>query len=303
MSEMMRPDVSVCMITYDHEKYIEEALDSVVAQSFSGKIEVVIFDDASTDATVKIIRDVVKSNPQFDWKVNTNPENIGIADNFSRAILACSGRYVAILEGDDLWADPDKLQKQMAALESDTGLSMCYSSCVEINEMTGKQKVTGPEHPRTLDLEYILRNGWFIRTPTIMFRRALIHDFPSWFYRTFSTDYVLQVLLAAKGDVLRLDDVTAVYRRHAAGISAADEKKLISRHSDKIDLLETINDHFEGRYERAIRFQQRENYKALVNHSLRSGNLNSKMTRHYSWYRQSGVVKMIWDRILRRRIS
>ena len=114
--------VSICCVTYNHEKYIEQALKSFLEQKVDFKYEILIHDDASTDKTADIIRKYEKLFPDIIKPIyqSVNQYSIGITNvtqryNFPRA----KGKYIAICEGDDYWTDKHKLQRQVAILESD----------------------------------------------------------------------------------------------------------------------------------------------------------------------------------------
>ena len=107
--------VSVCMITYNHESFISEAIKSVLSQQVDFSLEVVISNDCSTDNTHRIIEELIKSNTNLNIKFSyTNQKsNLGVMSNFIFALKKCQGKYIALCEGDDYWIDKGKLQKQV----------------------------------------------------------------------------------------------------------------------------------------------------------------------------------------------
>lgn len=109
--------VSVAMITYNHEKYIAQALESVLMQKVSFKYEIVIGDDCSPDNTQLVIREYAEKYPD---KINAilRTENLGGINNLDDVLKKCRGKYLIILEGDDYWTDTDKLQIQHDFLAS-----------------------------------------------------------------------------------------------------------------------------------------------------------------------------------------
>jgi glycosyltransferase involved in cell wall biosynthesis len=106
------------MITYAHEKYIQEAIEGVFLQQFNGTIELIIANDHSPDATDEIVKRVIKIAPQH-IKVNYtyHENNLGSTPNFILALQQAKGKYIAICDGDDYWIDQLKLQKQVDYLE------------------------------------------------------------------------------------------------------------------------------------------------------------------------------------------
>ena len=108
---MEMPLVSVCMTTYNHEPYIAEAIESVLAQQTSFGVELVVGEDCSTDRTAAICREYAAKYPDR-IRLVTSPENVGWRANYRRTFEACRGKYVAYCDGDDWWSDPRKLQMQ-----------------------------------------------------------------------------------------------------------------------------------------------------------------------------------------------
>src|ERR1019366_1015566 len=101
--------VGVLMITYNHEKFIAQALESVLMQKADFPFELVIGDDCSTDGTREIVREYSQKYPEI-IRAHLRERNIGAKENFRQVFLASRGRYLALLEGDDYWTDSRKLQ-------------------------------------------------------------------------------------------------------------------------------------------------------------------------------------------------
>jgi glycosyltransferase involved in cell wall biosynthesis len=121
------PLVSVIMVTYNHERYLAEAIEGVVRQQTSFPIELLIGDDCSTDGTRKVALDYQMRFPEL-IRVVVSAQNVGAGKNFARLIAASRGKYMAFCEGDDFWHRPDKLSRQVAALEADPCVSMVCSN-------------------------------------------------------------------------------------------------------------------------------------------------------------------------------
>lgn len=112
-----QPLVSICTLTYNHEKYISKAIDSFLIQKTDFTFEIVIGEDCSTDGTREIVFNYAKKYSDI-INVVTSRENVGINENARRTVNACTGKYIAFCEGDDYWHDKYKLQKQVDFLES-----------------------------------------------------------------------------------------------------------------------------------------------------------------------------------------
>lgn len=116
---MERPLVSVALITYNHEKFIRTAIESILMQKVNFDYELIIADDASTDGTSQIVFEYYKKYSQI-IKVLPSTVNLGMCKNVLRLWKACQGKYIAFLEGDDFWSYDLKLQKQVDYLEMHT---------------------------------------------------------------------------------------------------------------------------------------------------------------------------------------
>lgn len=121
--------ISVIIITYAHEKYIQEAIEGVFLQQFNGKIELIIANDQSPDSTDEIVKKIIKKAPLKIKTQYTNHEiNKGMMPNFVWALQQAKGNYIALCEGDDYWTDPNKLQKQVDFLELNPNIVLCAHS-------------------------------------------------------------------------------------------------------------------------------------------------------------------------------
>src|SRR5256885_224442 len=100
---MYKYKLSVLVTVYNHEKYIAEALDSILNQKVNFEFEIVIADDVSTDSTKSIIEKYAKEHPHRNIRILKSEKNLGITKNLQRGLQSCQGEYIAILEGDDYW--------------------------------------------------------------------------------------------------------------------------------------------------------------------------------------------------------
>ena len=122
-----RPLVSIVMPTYNHERYLAEAIDGVMAQKTDASFELIVSDDCSKDRTREIALDSQQKYPHA-IRVLTSDEWVGMHGNDARVFASVRGRYIAFCEGDDYWHRPEKLEEQVALLESESGISLTCSS-------------------------------------------------------------------------------------------------------------------------------------------------------------------------------
>jgi glycosyltransferase involved in cell wall biosynthesis len=120
--------VSVCVITYNQEKFIEETLNGVLFQKSDFKIELIISNDCSTDNTNNVINDVIKKyQGEINIRYFNHETNIGMMKNFIFSLEQCNGKYIALCDGDDYWIDENKLQKQVDFLENNPEFSLVHT--------------------------------------------------------------------------------------------------------------------------------------------------------------------------------
>lgn len=162
--------ISVAIITYNHEKYIKHALESVLSQSIDKKdLEIVLGDDGSTDSTLSIVREYANKYPFI--KVRSH-ENYGISKNVYDVFKNCKGDYIAVLEGDDYWLDNDKLKKQINQLIENNCIG-AFSNCLivdENNNPTGdllhkkwKNRVVGKKDVEKYQTDLLMPSSLFFK--------------------------------------------------------------------------------------------------------------------------------------------
>lgn len=128
------PLVSVCIVTYNQEDYIAEALDSVLAQTVDFPFEIIVGDDYSTDQTRNILRQYQRAYPSH-IVLNLHDEHydgIPARKNMVVNLRAARGTYVALLDGDDFWISRDKLRKQTEVLEAHPELAFSFHDAVSV---------------------------------------------------------------------------------------------------------------------------------------------------------------------------
>ena len=111
------PRLTVLLVTFNHERYVGQACDSIIGQRLNEPFQVVVADDSSTDATRRIIAESFARPGAPPIRFLDHAEKRGITPNYLRAFAACDTDYVAILEGDDFWIHPQKLARQLGFLD------------------------------------------------------------------------------------------------------------------------------------------------------------------------------------------
>jgi predicted O-linked N-acetylglucosamine transferase (SPINDLY family)/predicted SAM-dependent methyltransferase/GT2 family glycosyltransferase len=249
--------VSILMITYNHEKYIAQAIDSILAQEVDFDYEIVIGEDCSTDRTRQIVTDYQKLYPD-KIQLLLPESNLGMLPNFVNTYNSCRGEYIAVLEGDDYWISKDKLKKQVNFLDSNPDFTICFTNAVLFWEDQHREPIlfsNGQALTYTIE-DLLVRN--FISTPTVMYRNGLIKDFPEWYLKQGMGDWTLYIMLAEYGKIGCINEVMSAYRIHEGGVwSSKDREYQLSK---TIQMLQSIKEYFESK--------GNQKYPIILNNSI-----------------------------------
>lgn len=194
--------LSVLVTTYNHEKYLEEALQSVFYQKTDVDFEVIVSDDFSTDSTRKIIEGFIKASPRH-MRLLSSEKNCGITKNLQKGLSECQGEYIAILEGDDYWISPHKLQKQVDFLEQHPQCSFCFNGLLILNRFGVYQNqntiyLHEGQQPLFSTRDLIKRN--FIGNfSTCMYRHAAIQKLNPRIFETYTVDWMFNLASSQYG--------------------------------------------------------------------------------------------------------
>lgn len=167
------PLVSVCMTAYNQEKYLVQAIESVLAQETSFGVELLLGEDCSQDSTPEICRAYAEKYPDR-VRVITGPENVGMRANGRRLVDATRGRYIAMCDGDDWWIDPHKLEEQVAVLDADPGCGMCYTRARIWIEAEGRFEGLFPIQNAHVTFEELMRRNTVPNCSSLSRRELLI---------------------------------------------------------------------------------------------------------------------------------
>ena len=215
---MGEPLVSVCTITYNHEAYLRQAIESVLAQQTSFDFELVIGEDCSTDQTREIALEYQKAHPDV-VRVLRNTARLGAMKNFEHTLAACRSKYVAFLDGDDFWTSPQKLQRQVDVLEAHRDISVVFHPVHIVPEPEPGQARVFPRWvmPQRTSIRDVLR-GIYMHTSSLMVRNPHFDRMPSWYHEMYMSDWPLVVLCARHGDIYSIPEPMASYRQTGSGI-------------------------------------------------------------------------------------
>lgn len=227
------PKVSVCVITYNQEKYIRQCLQSIVDQKTDFDFEVIVGDDGSTDNTRSIINEFVENYPGV-VKAIFQEVNTGGSDNYLDVHGAARGEYVAHIDGDD-YALPGKLQTQADCLDAHQDVSLA----VHALKIHGTDKIMGDDacYPTIGSISDLLRLGTYFGHSSVMYRKK--HKFAH-SKGSDLVDFYYHIELASKGSIYLDRTVLGCYREHAHGISSNPQRR------------ELVEQCYEAAFDRAI---------------------------------------------------
>lgn len=218
--------VSVCMLAYNHAPYIRQALDSVLAQQVDFPWEICLGEDDSADGTRDICREYAARHPdRIRLFLRRRADVIHVEGrptgrfNLVATLQACRGRYIALLDGDDFWLSPHKLQRQVDYLEAHPAIAVCGHRvrCVDAVGNPHPDAMLPPP-PAAVTTTHDLLERNYLATPSVLFRAGLYGELPRWFKDVVAGDWVLHLLNSLHGDIGYLDEELAAYRLHQGGV-------------------------------------------------------------------------------------
>jgi glycosyltransferase involved in cell wall biosynthesis len=215
------------MITYNHEAYIGEAIESVLAQDFDEPIEIVIGEDCSPDRTREIVREYEAKYPEI-LRPLYHETNRGRRKNFLSTFRACTGDYIALLDADDFWNDPTKLRRQVEILRNNPDISFVCHAGNEFDQDT--QSITRILRPPNVKDTYTVTDiatDNFIVSGSILFPNPKWKRIPALFRTVPYGDWAIHVLNAQHGPFRYIDEPMSTYRVHSGGIMHERRKERV----------------------------------------------------------------------------
>jgi glycosyltransferase involved in cell wall biosynthesis len=204
---MSQPVVSVLMPAFNAEKYIAQAIESILQQSFS-EFELIILNDGSSDDTLLIIE---RFQDQRIRLINLE-QNQGLVNARNRLVEEARGKYLAFLDSDDV-AMPGRLQKQVEFLEQG-GADLCGSACYSLYEGKGKIK-SSKERYTDADIRALITISSPLCNPAVMGKAEMFKRFPYSAGKDYAEDYSLWAQLALAGyRFANLKEKLITYRIH-----------------------------------------------------------------------------------------
>lgn len=248
----MKPFVSILCVTYNHEKYIRKTLDGFLMQKINFPIEIVVHDDASTDDTIKILKEYKEKHPIINLVIEKeNQYSKGNATVFLENLYkSARGKYIAWCDGDDYWIDPKKLQKQVDFMENNPDYSICFHP-VKVqfeNNIKRQYLYPAPSLVPAFNIDELLKTN-FIQTNSVMYRKQKYKTIPR---GIMPVDWYMHLYHAQYGKIGFINKPMSVYNRHPDGIwwnSHANINKIWDKHGNShlnlyVELLKIYGDNY-----------------------------------------------------------
>lgn len=220
--------ISCICITYNHELYIRDTLDSILAQKSEYRFEIIVHDDLSTDSTRNILLEYKNKFPNI-IKLILQKEN-----QYSQgkkviplAVEKTNGEYICLCEGDDFWVDKNKIQKQIETLKKNKKINICFTDAyksIENKIIASKERIK-KNITHSID-DVILGGGSFMPTASIMFEKKSFDIIPTWINDVPVGDYFYQILLSIPNGAIYLSEKTIVYRVNSANSWSSKRYKM-----------------------------------------------------------------------------
>ena len=219
----VNPKVSIVMITYNHEEYIETAIDSILDQIIDFDVEFIIADDFSSDSTSDIVKDRIEKHVNGHWiKYKKHNKNLGMQSNFVWALSQAKGEFIALCEGDDFWIDKYKLQKQFLYMLNNVDCVICGTNCHKLN--FDKIELLNPtKHNVEIFTFKDVITSSTIPTLTYFFRNS-IPNYNFILRYKFGDLPLLLELTKRNGKIAKLPFVSGVYRYHGKGANSGSSE-------------------------------------------------------------------------------
>lgn len=217
-------NVNVGVLAYNHEKYIVQCLNSIIAQKGNFNLKVIICEDKSTDKTAQIIDNYIKNIPiskGISFEYLKNMKNLGMVKNLKQLLKACSkSKYTALIDGDDCWADESKLQTHIEFMENHPECSMSFDNII-IMDFENKYGFFGLQQQLKGNIftTQDITNANIIGNISCCFYYSKYFDkLPDKLFEMFVGDWMLNIFYSQFGDIGNIKNAMTIYRKNINGI-------------------------------------------------------------------------------------
>lgn len=220
--------LNVVLITYNHTKFIQDSLRSILLQKTDFEFNVLVCDDQSTDDTLAKIKEYAR-NSTIGFRYLDADKNLGITRNYERAFHACDAEYIAVLEGDDFWTDPYRLQKHVDFLDRHLECSMSFNRYIR-GDIEAVEYEVCPQGNYTGDYALITardlaRENRISNFSACVYRKTAIDTLPDALFELTAYDWITNIMVGKNGMIGCLTDVMSFYRVHSESAWSSNRKE------------------------------------------------------------------------------
>jgi len=289
--------VTVLMSVYNGEKYLCEAVDSILNQTFKD-FEFLIINDGSTDGTAEII----KSYQDSRIKIINNEKNIGLTKSLNKGLKFAKGEYIARMDADDI-SYPNRLEVQYEYMKSNSDLAICASSYEQINENGNTIKVI-KGYLECEQLYYFLTFANQLAHSTVFLRKSIILKLNGYDDKLIqSQDYDLWCRVSRIGKIVRIDEILLKLRIHQNNISSKykNNQKYVANSVALRNIKQICNDRVNAKAIEMLCESDREiffdgiNIHTLINNLIMLNNCIIDSAPAY--IDKKRLAKICWERI------
>jgi glycosyltransferase involved in cell wall biosynthesis len=262
--------LSILIICFNQEKYINQCVDSIIMQRIPFEYEVIVADDYSNDGTISIIKDKLLGKVS-NLRFLDNSKNIGISKNYKRSFAECKGEYIAVMEGDDYWTNPNRLHKHLNFLDDHRECVMSMNRYIEHDENSNVFSHGGwdfPEDYRYVTTQEMATGNKLGNLSACVFRKTEIDQIKTDLYDLEIADWMLGMVLSQNGYISILKELMSVRRVHDDGEwSKMSVKK---RNENLLNCIDSYNKYLAFKYDKEFSV-----YKRRLNESNSLKQINS----------------------------
>ena len=274
---------TVLLVSYNHEKYIERAINCIINQKTDFKFNIVVADDFSTDNTLEIIKSYQIKYPELISILDTN-RNYGITKNYQRAFAAINNcDYVSVLEGDDEWLDDYRLQKHVDFLSHHDNCSMVFNQylvyMIEDNTNWVQPFLSNMRY-EFISIETLINDNIIGNFSTCTYRLANLKRIKSELFDLVAYDWMINIYQAQFGKIGYLPQVMSVYYLHSGGTWSSKTREQQVR--DLINIIDIYDKFYEHKYNSAFNLHKERLENELSVGNIVKRNLKSRLKIIYN---------------------
>lgn len=239
------PLVTVVVLTYKHEDYIAECINSVLRQQGAFRMRIIVIDDVSPDNTAQVVRSTIENqqNERITIEFHANTKNVGVVANLATSVNLAKGcDYLTFCEGDDFWTSDTRIQQHIDFLATHPESVMSFNS-IELCVSDGSSREIFSVHKNlasdTVTGLELAEHNVIGNFTACFYRGPLLDVIPAELFDIYTVDWFFNIYCAQFGSIAHLKQPLSVYRQHVGGEWSA--RKELDKATTLIDLIDQYN--------------------------------------------------------------